>query len=40
MWLERLRAVTKGTVWVSTSTVVVKANESLLSQLVSQGFDR
>jgi hypothetical protein len=40
MWLDRLQAVAKGTPWTSTSIDIVKANEGMLSQLVSQGFDR
>ena len=40
MWLERLQALAQGNIWQGRQEGEVKVNERLLSQLVSQGFDR
>lgn len=37
-WLERLQTLVRGEVWEGEEQSEVKVNESVLHQLVSQGF--
>jgi hypothetical protein len=40
MWLERLQAVTRGETWSVKHDSDVAVSDELLSQLVTQGFER